>query len=385
MSESNKMGRSGYFRYMSAGYRAFYPVSLPPTPSIVIEGDLQQLLSEADRAIGALNIICSVLPNPDLLVGMFIYKEALLSSQIEGTQSSLVDVLGIGKDSVPTSDVGEVLNYVAAMRHGMQRIQKGELPLCGRLLKELHLKLMAEVRGGSPNLTPGEFRTMQNWVGGNSPANARFVPPPANELGSMFGELEKYFHVEDHTPPLVQCALIHYQFETLHPFNDGNGRLGRLLISLFLLNRGLLNEPVLYLSAYLKMHQQEYYDRLQQVRTDGSYEKWLSFFLEGIVIVSRMVISTTSRIQMLERKHIDDVVAAGAGKRGVDFVRVLLQQPVIQIKDIVRLLNVSYTKANNLKTLAEDLGILKQISQGKRNRKYSYHEYIEILDEGTDI
>ena len=385
MSKSSQMERSGHFRHVPAGYRAFFPALLPPTPPIAIEGSLQQLLSKADQTMSVLNVVFSVLPNPDQLVGMFMQKEALLSSQIEGTQSSLIDVLGVEEGNPPTADVGEVLNYLAAMRHGMQRLQKNELPLCARLLKELHLKLMAETRGGGPHLTPGEFRTMQNWIGGSSPANARFVPPPADELGVMFGELEKYFHTENDTPPLVQCALIHYQFETLHPFNDGNGRLGRLLISLFLLSRGVLDQPMLYLSAYLKIHQQEYYDRLQQVRTDGSYEKWLTFFLEGIVAVSDMVIDTTRRIQALERSDTDAMTTAGTGSESIAFIRALLQQPVVYVRDIERHLNISYAKANQMVALAEKMDILKQISHGKRNRKYGYQKYIEILSEGTEI
>lgn len=267
----------------------------------------------------------------------------------------------------------------------MQRLQNNELPLCIRLLKELHLTLMANVRGGDAGLTPGEFRTMQNWVGGSNPGNARFVPPPAEELGSLLGELEKYFHVEDDTPPLIQCGLIHYQFETLHPFNDGNGRLGRLLISLFLLSRGVLDQPMLYLSAYLKIHQQEYYDRLQQVRTDGTYEKWLAFFLEGIVIVSTMVVDTTRRIQKLERDDIDAMVAAGAGSQGIAFVRTLLVQPVVRVKDVEQHLDISYTKANQMIAQAQALNMIEQISEGRRNRKYAYREYIAILSEGTEL
>lgn len=378
-------GRSGYFRQTGGGYRAFYPSPLPPKPSICLDGPMQLLLSEADRALGALNMVVSILPNPDLLVGMFIQKEALLSSQIEGTQSSLVDVLGTDEDSEPTHDVGEVLNYVKATRHGIRRLRDDDFPLCSRLLKELHAILMAEVRGGTSNLTPGELRTMQNWVGGTNPGNARFVPPPAEDLGDLLGDLEKYFHEESELPPLVRCALIHYQFETLHPFNDGNGRLGRLLIALYLLSTHTLDQPMLYLSAYLKAHQQEYYDRLQQVRTEGTYEKWITFFLEGVVAVCKMVIDTTKRIQALERNDIDALVAAGAGSEGIAFIRFLLRQPVVQVRDIQNNLDVSYTKANKLRSLAEELGIVIQISTGTRNRKYSYHSYISILSEGTEM
>lgn len=378
-------GRSGYFRKTATGFKAFYPNPLPPIPALDLTGDLQLQLSAADRALGALNMVISVLPNPDLLTGMFIQKEALLSSQIEGTQSSLVDVLGAEGENPPTKDVGEVLNYVRAARHGLKRLKDDDFPLCLRLIKEMHQILMDQVRGGSANLTPGEFRSMQNWVGGSSPANARFVPPPASELPSCLGEFEKYLNLHNDMPPLVQCALLHYQFETLHPFNDGNGRVGRLLITLYLVSKGVLDQPVLYLSAYLKIHQQEYYDRLQQVRTHGTYEKWVAFFLEGIEVVSQLVIETTRRVQRLERDDIDAIVAAGAGSQGIAFIRLLLQQPVVQVKDIEQKLAISFGTANKIIGLAEQLGILAQISQGKRNRKYIYKSYVDILAEGTEL
>lgn len=377
--------RSGYFRKTVTGYRAFFPKGLPPEPDIALVGSLQLQLSAADRALGALNMVISVLPNPELLTGMFIQKEALLSSQIEGTQSSFVDVLGAEEEHPPTKDVGEVLNYVRAARHGLKRLKEDDLPLCLRLIKEMHHILMADVRGGSANLTPGEFRTMQNWVGGTSPANARFVPPPASELPQLLGDFEQYMNLHNDLPPLVQCALLHYQFETLHPFNDGNGRVGRLLITLYLVSKGILDQPILYLSAYLKIHQQEYYDRLQQVRTHGTYEKWIAFFLEGIEVVCQMVIDTTRRVQLLERTDIDAIVAAGAGSQGIGFIRLMLQQPVVQVKDIEQALSVSFSTANKIIALAEQLGIVQQISQGRRNRKYIYKNYVDILAEGTEI
>ncbi len=377
--------RSGYFRKTTSGYKAFFPNSLPPEPAVVLSGALQLQLSAADRALGALNMVISVLPNPELLTGMFIQKEALLSSQIEGTQSSLVDVLGAEDAHPPTKDVGEVLNYVRAARHGLKRLTEDDLPLCLRLIKEMHHILMADVRGGSANLTPGEFRTMQNWVGGSSPANARFVPPPASELPQLLGEFEQYINLHNDMPPLVQCALLHYQFETLHPFNDGNGRVGRLLITLYLVSKGILDQPILYLSAYLKIHQQEYYDRLQQVRTHGTFERWIAFFLEGIEVVSQMVIDTTRRVQLLERTDIDAIVGAGAGSQGIGFIRLMLQQPVVQVKDVEQALAVSFSTANKIIALAEQLDIVQQISQGRRNRKYIYKHYVDILAEGTEI
>jgi Fic family protein len=377
--------RSGYLRKTDAGYKAFYPNNLPPEPTIALTVSLQLQLSAADRALGALNMVISVLPNPELLTGMFIQKEALLSSQIEGTQSSLVDILGVEDAHLPTKDVGEVLNYVRAARHGLKRLKDDDMPLCLRLIKEIHHILMEDVRGGSTNLTPGEFRTMQNWVGGSGPANARFVPPPASELPQLLGDFESYMNLHNDMPPLIQCALLHYQFETLHPFNDGNGRVGRLLITLYLVSKGILDQPILYLSAYLKIHQQEYYDRLQQVRTHGTYEKWIAFFLEGIEVVSQMVIDTTRQIQLLERADIDSIVAAGAGSEGIRFVRFLLQQPVVHVKDVVQSLAISFSSANKLMILAEALGIVQQVNEGKRNRKYMYKNYVDLLAEGTEL
>ena len=379
------MSRSGVFSKNPSGYTAFFPTDLPPDPPIAIEGDLQLLLSDADRALGALNVVITVLPNPDLFIGMFIQKEALLSSQIEGTQSSLVDILGVDEGHAPTADVGEVLNYVKAMRHGLKRLKQDDFPMSLRLIREIHDVLMQQVRGGGSNLTPGEFRTMQNWIGGTSPGNARFVPPPPETMQEALIAFETFLHAEDALPPLIRCALVHYQFETIHPFNDGNGRVGRLLITLYLVWKGILDEPMLYLSAYLKAHQQEYYDRLTQVRVDGNFEAWTRFFLEGICEVSRMVLETTRRIQALERTDSDRLVAAGEGSYGINLLRGLLLQPVVFVKDVSKIVGVSYTKANTLIGTCEELGILRQISPGKRNRRFMYQAYVNILAEGTEL
>jgi len=379
------MPRSGHLRKTLQGYRAFYPDALPPEPEISFEGELGLLLSKADQALGAINTIASVLPNPELLVGMFIQKEALLSSQIEGTQSSLVDVLGAEEDQEPTVDVGEVVNYVNAMHYGLRRLRKDEFPMSLRLLKEIHGVLMQQVRGGKPALTPGEFRTSQNWIGGSNLQNARFVPPPVEEMKDALGKLEEYMHLDDDLPVLVKCALIHYQFETIHPFNDGNGRLGRLLITFFLVWRRVLDEPMLYLSAYLKAHQQEYYDRLTQVRVDGNYEAWVRFFLEGVVTVSEQVTNTTRRLQRLERKHTDQLIQSPAGLNGLLLMRLLMRQPVVRVKDVQKELSISYNNANALIARAEELGILVQTSAVRRNRKFLYREYVAILAEGTEL
>jgi Fic family protein len=358
---------------------------LPPNPGISIDGDLGLLLSQADQALGAINTIASVLPNPELFVGMFIQKEALLSSQIEGTQSSLVDVLGADEDKEPTVDVGEVVNYVRAMHYGLRRLREDDFPMSLRLLREIHGVLMQQVRGGKPALTPGEFRSSQNWIGGSNLQNARYVPPPVEEMKSALGKLENYLHQDDDLPVLVKCALIHYQFETIHPFNDGNGRLGRLLITFYLVWRSVLDEPMLYLSAYLKTHQQEYYDRLTQVRVDGNFEAWVRFFLEGVVTVSEQVISTTRRIQRLEREDTDRLIQSPIGPKGLMLLRLLMRQPVVRVKDVQKALSISYNNANALITGAQELGILEQTSFVRRNRKFQYREYIAILAEGTEL
>ena len=379
------MSRSGNFRKTLQGYRTFYPDALPPEPEISFEGELGLLLSKADQALGAINTIASVLPNPELLVGMFIQKEALLSSQIEGTQSSLVDVLGVEKDQEPTVDVGEVVNYVNAMHYGLNRLRKDEFPMSLRLLREIHGVLMQQVRGGKSALTPGEFRTSQNWIGGSNLQNARYVPPPVEEMKDALGKLEAYMHHDDTLPVLVKCALIHYQFETIHPFNDGNGRLGRLLITFFLVWRNVLDEPMLYLSDYLKAHQQEYYDRLTQVRVDGNFEAWVRFFLEGVVTVSEQVINTTRRLQRLEREDTDRLIQSPAGLNGLLLMRLLMRQPVVRVKDVQRALSISYNNANAVIARAGELGILEQTSSVRRNRKFMYREYVAILAEGTEL
>jgi Fic family protein len=375
--------RSGIFRKTQLGYTAFIPADLPPEPSVSLDGDMGPLLSRADQALGAINTIATILPNPELLVAMFIQKEALLSSQIEGTQSSLVDVLGAEEDHEPTSDVGEVVNYLNAMSYGLGRIHEDEFPMSLRLLREIHDILMQQVRGGKAPLTPGELRTTQNWIGGSNLNNARYVPPPPYEMLASLDNLEKYLHGEKETPVLIRCALIHYQFETIHPFNDGNGRLGRLLITFFLVWQGVMDEPMLYLSAYLKTHQQEYYDRLQQVRTSGHFEAWVQFFLEGVITVSGQVVKTTKAIQRLERIDTDRILESNSGHSGVLLLRYLMEQPVVRVKDVEEKLKISYSKANNLLSEMETLGIMKQITAGRRNRKFIYREYVDILSEGT--
>src|SRR3954467_6338093 len=273
------------------GYAAFVPAPLPPDPPLRIDSRLQSLLDEANQALGRLDAVTLLLPDPGQFLYSYIRKEAVLSSQIEGTQSSLSDLLLFENEAapgVPLDDVEETSNYIAAMSHGLKRIESGELPLSNRLLREIHERLMAGVRGGEK--APGEFRRTQNWLGGTRPGNARFVPPPAHEVTVAMSDLEKFLHGP--TPILLKAALAHVQFETIHPFLDGNGRVGRLLITLLLCAEEVLQQPLLYLSLFFKQHRDAYYDHLQRVRTDGAWEGWLEFFLEGVVTVASSATNT---------------------------------------------------------------------------------------------
>ena len=278
------MTRSGNFVKQLEGYTAFIPSPLPPKPTIKMDAELTRLLSKADRSLGRLDGATSILPNPDLFVAIYVRQEAVLSSQIEGTQSTLEDVLEYeidAKGREQPKDVQEVVNYVNALRYGLECLQ--ELPLCLRLIKEIHHKLLDGVRGG--DRYPGEFRKQQNWIGspGCTLTTATFIPPPVSEMHQALNNLEKFLHDRDSFPALIHCGLAHAQFETIHPFVDGNGRVGRLLITFLLCQREILQKPLLYLSHYLKFHRSEYYDRLMAVRTDGNWEGWLKFFLKGIV------------------------------------------------------------------------------------------------------
>ncbi|MFM9103434.1 MAG: Fic family protein, partial [Cyanobium sp.] len=290
--------RAGQYRAQPSGYRAFIPAPLPPSPPLRLEGELQRLLSQADRALGRLDGSVQTLPNPDLFVFMYVRKEAVLSSQIEGTQSSLQDLLAaeanlLGAESRPR-DVDEVVNYVRAMQHGLARL--GELPVSIRLIREIHQELLQGVRGS--HLTPGDLRRSQNWIdpGGCGLAEASFVPPPPEELPQALGELELFLHQQDDLPALLKIGLAHAQFETIHPFLDGNGRIGRLLITYLLTENGILHKPVLYLSHYFKRHRQAYYDHLQAVRDQGDWEGWLAFFLRGVAEVSAEATDTARKI-----------------------------------------------------------------------------------------
>jgi Fic family protein len=375
--------RAGRQVRQPAGYRAFVPEPLPPEPPVKIEGDLRVLLSRADRALGRLDGSVVTLPNPDLLVFMYVRKEAVLSSQIEGTQSSLQDLLAAEADLFESTDiprdVDEVINYVEAMNYGLGRL--AALPVSVRLIREIHERLLRGVRGS--RLTPGELRRSQNWIGpaGSRIADAVFVPPPPDVVPQVLGELETFLHHTDDLPLLVKIGLAHAQFETIHPFLDGNGRVGRLLITFLLTERGVLEKPVLYLSHYLKRHRQEYYDRLQAVRDHGDWEGWLAFFLRGVSEVSGEATETVRRVLLLRERHRAEITqqlgrAAGNGHRVLES---LFDRPIVSVREVRELTGTSFAAANQLVARMTDMGILREITGYSRNRRFRYDPYVRLF------
>lgn len=389
MTSPTKPGdRAGRYVRQSTGYRAFMPAPLPPSPPVRLEGELRAMLSKADLALGRLDGSIATLPNPDLLVFMYIRKEAVLSSQIEGTQSSLQDVLAAESDLFERTDiprdVDEVLNYVAAMHHGLARL--GELPLSVRLIREIHERLMRGVRGG--RLTPGELRRSQNWIGpgGRGIADAIFVPPPPDEVPQALGDLETFLHVNDDLPLLVKIGLAHAQFETIHPFLDGNGRVGRLLITFLLTQAGVLSRPVLYLSHYFKAHRQEYYERLQAVRDRGDWEGWLAFFLRGVAEVSGEATETTRRVLLLRERNRAEITTGlgrGAGN-GHRVLESLFDHPIVSVGAVQEITGTTFAAANQLVARLVELGILREVTGYTRNRRFRYEPYVRLFTENTE-
>jgi len=365
--------------------RAFIPPGLPPNPPVELAG-LYQHLDRANQALGSLDGLTTLLPDTKFFLYLYVRKEALLSSQIEGTQSSFTDLLLFENDaepSVPIDDVEEVSNYVAAMQHGLRRIAGG-FPLSLRLIREIHAILLRGGRGA--NRTPGEFRRSQNWVGGTRPGNATFVPPPPERLMECLDGLERFFHDEKHKLPiLVEAGLIHVQFETIHPFLDGNGRLGRLLITLLLCSKGALREPLLYLSLYFKTNRDRYYELLQRVRTHGAWEEWLAFFLEGTEIAARSAADAAKQILTLFAKDRDRIQTIGRAASSALRVHEYLQKkPLVGIGDVAEALKLSIPTV----TVAFDhlvrLGIAKEVTGKRRARVFGYSRYLKILSEGTE-
>ncbi|MCY3877600.1 MAG: Fic family protein [Rhodobacteraceae bacterium] len=359
------------------------PRDLPPEPPVRIEGQLQRLLSEADLALGRLDGSIQILPNPDLFVFMYIRKEAVFSSQIEGTQSSLQDLLAAEAkilDPKRPRDVVEVLNYVAAMNDG---IGHPELPVSIRLIRKIHERLMQGVRGQF--LTPGELRITQNWIGpgGCTLNEAVFVPPPPHEIANALGALEKFLHADDGLPILLRIGLAHAQFETIHPFLDGNGRVGRLLITLLLCEKGVLRKPVLYLSHYFKRNRHRYYELLQTTRDDGDWEAWLEFFLQGVSEVSVQAAETARCILALRENHRAAIAEnlGRAGGNGHLVLEELFVRPIVSVNEVRDLIGTAYPAANELVQKLVRLGILEEITGWSRHRRFRYSPYLRLFHE----
>ncbi len=380
--------RAGKYVKQLNGYRAFIPTPLPPEPPVVLDTDLQMLLSQADRALARLDGSSYLLPNPDLFVAMYVKKEALLSSQIEGTQASLESVLEFEADLTPRDDfkdVKEVVNYIKAMAYGMKRLET--FPMSVRLIKEIHGVLLEGTRGTERN--PGEFRRSQNWIGpGGAPLReAFFVPPPHDMVDDLMGNLETLMHSGEgafNIPALVKIALLHAQFEIIHPFLDGNGRMGRLLITLFLYWKGILEKPLLYLSFYLKKYREIYYQRLMDIRLKGDWESWVRFFLGGVVEVSEEAVSTARAIVLLKEKLMKTLLSQRVGgTSAIKLLELLFEKPLLSAGQVSEILSLSRPAALQLVEKFVRGGILKEITGKQRYRQYLFLDYIALIAAGT--
>lgn len=364
---------------------AFVPKPLPPEPPLQWDGPLHRLVQRASVALGRLSGVTGLLPDPQLFLYSYVRKEAVLSSQIEGTQSSLSELLLFENDAatgVPLDDVTEVSNYVAAMEHGLKRLKEG-FPLSLRLIKEVHGVLLAKGRGSEKQ--PGDFRTTQNWIGGSRPGNALFVPPPPDEVIACMGALENFLHNPD-VPSIVRAGLAHAQFETIHPFLDGNGRTGRLLVTMLLCHDGVLVQPLLYLSLYLKSHRRTYYELLQRIRTHGTWEEWLDFFLQGIEETANQAADTASRLLQVFQQ--DRARLHALGRKGVSALKlhnILQKQPVVTVPRLVTKFGFTAPTANTALVVLVEQGIVREMTGHRRNRVFSYAEYLRTLNEGTEL
>ena len=385
-----RRGESGKYETTSAGgetVRAFMPNPLPPTPPVSLGGALQQAFEAAALALGRLDAVSALLPDPRLFVYAYVRKEAVLSSQIEGTQSSLSDLLLHELEEAPGSpidDVVEVSNYVAALEHGLQRLAGG-FPLCNRLIREIHGVLLSRGRGSGK--MPGEFRSSQNWIGGSRPGNAAFVPPPHTAVPGCMAAFERFLHDrKDRLPALIRVGLAHVQFETIHPFLDGNGRVGRLLIAFQLCDAGVLREPLLYLSLYFKQHRDAYYDLLMHVRRTGDWEAWLDFFLQGVRETAEGAVATSRRLSDTFASDRDAIERQG-GRRAGSLLRVhdaLKEHPVASLSRIRRRTGLAFATAAAAMEALAAWGIAREITGRRRDRLFVYDRHLSILGEGTD-
>jgi len=375
--------RAGIFMTQPMGYKSFVPKKLPPDPPLNIDNKMIKLLSDADRKLGRLDGITQILPNPDLFVAMYVQKEAVLSSQIEGTQASLSDLIGATHNEIKKDSVEEIVNYVRAMNYGLLRLK--DFPMSLRLIREIHAELLRNGRGSNRN--PGEFRTTQNWIGpGNSTIQtASFIPPTVPDMKKSLGDWELFLHEENDIPILIKIALIHAQFETIHPFLDGNGRIGRLLITFWLCKEKILSRPLLYLSYYFKQNRTEYYDRLMDIRTKGEWENWVNFFLRGVALVADEATDSGKKIIALKERcaSIKEFQSNTHASQLLDY---LFIHPTLSKQEMVSRLGISYPTAGSLVNKFLDLKILVDFSPEKKRMKlYGFKDYIDILNEGTEL
>lgn len=379
------MGRSGELITNLSGeasYQSFKPSPLPPNPELNINSDIVKKLVEANRDLVRLDTAAKLIPNVELYISMYVRKEALISSQIEGTQCTLDDILDPDIDGNSNLDVGDVINYVRACTYAINRLNK--LPLCNRLLREIHGELLAGVRGQEKN--PGEFRRSQNWIGAANCTlrEARYIPPNVEDMNDALNDLERYMNDGDDYDPLIRIALIHYQFETIHPFLDGNGRVGRLMILLYLMEQGYISKPIIYISYFLKKNQIEYYDRISEVRRSGNYEQWIAFFLEAVSAAAKDSLATVEKLSELHDRNSGKLPITTRTNDNVRRVFDYIEQyPIIDIKRTAAALEVSYNTASAAVGKLVHVGILKETTNAARNRVFAYEEYLEILRKDT--
>ena len=364
-------------------YPSFRPAPLPPNPPIALSGELVAKLVDANKKLAALDGLSARIPNMDLFVSMYVRKEALLSSQIEGTQCTLDDILNPLMEENTNRNVSDVVNYIKATEFALNRLHS--LPLCNRLIKETHAVLMEGVRGQEKS--PGEFRYSQNWIGGQGSTirNARYIPPNPEDMQTAMSDLEKYMNGNDSLDPLIQAALIHYQFETTHPFLDGNGRVGRLLITLFLMEKGILSHPALYISCFLKMNRIEYYDRMTQVRKTGDYEQWVMFFLQALSDSAGDAIQTIDALTVLHNQSVAKL-GAFSKRQQTNLLKLFAYietNPIIDVQKTAAALGLSYNTVSRMVTILVDEGILRQTDKAGKAKIYSYADYLDILRKDT--
>lgn len=377
--------RAGYLKTNLSGemtYQSFVPRPLPPIPSVELTEEMLGLLIKANSKLAVLESIATRIPNVALFISMYVRKEALMSSQIEGTQATLEDVLAPLIEANTNHNVTDVVNYIKATEFAIKRLHT--LPLCNRLIRETHAVLMEDVRGQEKN--PGEFRTSQNWIGGQGSTlkNARYIPPCPEDMAKAMSDLEKYINEEDDLNVLVRAALIHYQFETIHPFLDGNGRIGRLLITLFLMEKKVLSTPALYISYFLKKNRVEYYDRMTEVRLKGNYEQWVNFFLLALVESAEDAAVTIDKLVALHDKNAALISGMGrAAKNAMLVFDYLEANPIIEIRKTAEALGITFNTASSAVRRLTDAGILMQTTNASRNRTFAYEDYLTVLREGT--